>query len=254
VFAISTSILSQVVSDSSSILADLPDYLKRPQYKTRGQQQSEAMEKHVADLTALLQALQLQNDSIKSTLDENTAAVRDLSTWKPTIEAEVSHLRMEVGNLSTKVDELVTRRDVVHPAPKVFDNISLEPGGSNTPPYIHRVAYDGYGHRSAQHHRGDGFGVVTTLTPPPVTGINQIHPNSESAIPAAEHFVDPLLSSYTAHLAASLPQISFPQFDGHHPKMWKAKCESYFDVFSIPNHLWVKIASMHFVGSAAFWW
>lgn len=35
--------------------------------------------------------------------------------------------------------------------------------------------------------------------------------------------------------------------------MWKAKCESYFDVFAIPKEWWVKIATMHFVGSAAFW-
>jgi hypothetical protein len=35
--------------------------------------------------------------------------------------------------------------------------------------------------------------------------------------------------------------------------MWKAKCESYFDVFSVASHLWVKIAIMHFVGSATSW-
>jgi hypothetical protein len=36
--------------------------------------------------------------------------------------------------------------------------------------------------------------------------------------------------------------------------MWKAKCESYFEVFNTPSTLWVKLASMHFVGSTAFWW
>lgn len=36
-------------------------------------------------------------------------------------------------------------------------------------------------------------------------------------------------------------------------KCGKAKCESYFEVFSIPTELWVEIATIHFVGSAAFW-
>jgi hypothetical protein len=41
------------------------------------------MEQSVGDLTTLLQALQLQNESIKQSLDANTTAVRDLSVWKP---------------------------------------------------------------------------------------------------------------------------------------------------------------------------
>jgi hypothetical protein len=238
-------VILQLVSDSSPTLADPPEYSLRPQYQTRARKQAEAMEKQVADLTTLLQ-------SFKSALEENTAVVRDLSNWKPSIEADVSHLRTEVGKLSTKVDDLVALREVHQHAPKVFDQMPQELGGSSTPPYVNRVAPDGFGHRSAYQNRGDGFGVVTTLSPPPVTGINQLTP--ESVLPSMVHNMDPLLASYSTHLAASLPQISFPQFDGHHPKMWKAKCESYFEVFKTPSTLWVKLASMHFVGSSAFWW
>jgi hypothetical protein len=32
------------------------------------------------------------------------------------------------------------------------------------------------------------------------------------------HPMDLFLSPYTSYLAATLPQLSFPQFDGHHPK------------------------------------
>ena len=132
----------QLVSDSSPTLADPPEYSLRPQYQTRARKQAEAMEKQVADLTTLLQ-------SFKSALEENTAVVRDLSNWKPSIEADVSHLRAEVGKLSTKVDDLVALREVHQHAPKVFDQMPQELGGSSTPPYVNRVAPDGFGHRSA---------------------------------------------------------------------------------------------------------
>ena len=101
----------QLVSDSPVILAERPGYLQRPQYETRSKQQSAEMEKSVADLTALLQSLQLQNDSIKQALEANTAAVRDFSVWKPQIETEVLNLRQDVGAISDKLEELVAGRD-----------------------------------------------------------------------------------------------------------------------------------------------
>lgn len=35
--------------------------------------------------------------------------------------------------------------------------------------------------------------------------------------------------------------------------MWRANCEVYFDVYGIPPSNWVKIATLNFVGNAAFW-
>jgi hypothetical protein len=109
-----------------SILADPPDYLLRSKYRTREQQQHDTMEKHISDLSTLLQSMQAQNDSIKLALEENTAVVRDLSS-KPQIEADVGHLRKEVGHLTERINELVAFRDQFHPVPKVFDHGSLEP-------------------------------------------------------------------------------------------------------------------------------
>lgn len=113
-----------------AILADPSEYLLHPQYKTRLQRDVQAMEKSVGDLTALLQAMQLQNESIKQALDANTAAVRDLSSWKPQIETEVLNLRQDVGSLSDKLDELMAIKDQHHTAPKVFNREPLEPGFS----------------------------------------------------------------------------------------------------------------------------
>ncbi|WVZ99165.1 hypothetical protein U9M48_044502 [Paspalum notatum var. saurae] len=50
-----------------------------------------------------------------------------------------------------------------------------------------------------------------------------------------------------------MPQLCFPQFDGTNPKLWISRCETFFDVYDVGKQFWVKLASMHFVGSAAFW-
>lgn len=74
-----------------------PSYVLRPQYKTRAQKQSDVMEQGIAELSKLLQAMQSQNESIKTAPEENTASVRDLSSWRPHIEVDVGDLRVEMS-------------------------------------------------------------------------------------------------------------------------------------------------------------
>ena len=50
-----------------------------------------------------------------------------------------------------------------------------------------------------------------------------------------------------------ISHADFPRFNGSNPKIWVKKCESYFDVYAVPTEYWVKLATMNFGGSAAFW-
>jgi hypothetical protein len=50
-----------------------------------------------------------------------------------------------------------------------------------------------------------------------------------------------------------LPKLHFPKFDGDNPKLWQSKCENYFDMYSVPHSVWVRVATMHFDGVAARW-
>lgn len=50
-----------------------------------------------------------------------------------------------------------------------------------------------------------------------------------------------------------LPQLDFPRFDGSNPRIWKKKCENFFEIYVVPPEMWVKLATMYFVGSADFW-
>jgi hypothetical protein len=50
-----------------------------------------------------------------------------------------------------------------------------------------------------------------------------------------------------------LPRLNFPKFDGDNPKLLKSRCENYFEMYSIEDSVWVKVATMHFEGAAARW-
>ncbi|XP_066323451.1 uncharacterized protein [Miscanthus floridulus] len=50
-----------------------------------------------------------------------------------------------------------------------------------------------------------------------------------------------------------MPQQDFSKFDGSNPKLWIKRCDAYFDVYDIPPDNWVKLATINFTGTAAFW-
>ncbi|KAK3135672.1 hypothetical protein QOZ80_5BG0422000 [Eleusine coracana subsp. coracana] len=50
-----------------------------------------------------------------------------------------------------------------------------------------------------------------------------------------------------------LPKANFPQFDRENPRLWKSRCESYFEMYEVEQSMWIKMASMYFEGTAARW-
>jgi hypothetical protein len=50
-----------------------------------------------------------------------------------------------------------------------------------------------------------------------------------------------------------LPNMSFPTFDGSNPKLWKHRCEIYFDFYAVARDMWIRFAIMYFEGPAVFW-
>jgi hypothetical protein len=55
---------------------------------------------------------------------------------------------------------------------------------------------------------------------------------------------------YPYHREVRLPKAVFPKFNGSHPKVWREKCEKYFNMYHVPMHLWSQFATIHFMGSA----
>jgi hypothetical protein len=94
--------------------------------------------------------------------------------------------------------------------------------------------------------------VYTVPDLPPVTGAKDFIPDSSipHKIDAPRHHD---LRGYEYIPANALPDYDFPKFDGSNPKSWVQHAETYFDVYAIYLSKWVKIATMHFIGSADLW-
>jgi len=52
----------------------------------------------------------------------------------------------------------------------------------------------------------------------------------------------------------SMPKMQFPKFDGANPKVWRDNCESYFELYQLPEGMWITAAHLHFEGNAAKWY
>lgn len=53
---------------------------------------------------------------------------------------------------------------------------------------------------------------------------------------------------------ALTPKIAFPHFDGKDPKIWRTKCEDYFQLYNVPDHLRVSTAAIHMGENPARWY
>lgn len=173
-------------------------------------------------------------------LSEEQTSVKN---WKPELEGRVTELQNSVFDLKTKVDLFI--HEPPKPNSKAEGEVKME---APTPAHLGVAATveasRQIGHHYANHHRGVSAGVVTTLVPPPVKGADLFH-NS----PRTPHagFSTPV------HFGSAVPHLEFPKFDGTNPKIWIRRCETYFDICDVPVALWVKLATMNFSATAAFW-
>ena len=133
------------------------------------------VDKQVSDIAVSL-------EKIRSTLEGHTASFADLKTWKQNVDAKVSDVDSKVADLSTSVTDLrhqIERITLHHQdhgsAYKVFDTEEIDltkPVGAHLVTSPSGAASGPNGHCDATNNRGSGYGVVTTLQPPPVTGAN----------------------------------------------------------------------------------
>ena len=78
----------------------------------------------------------------------------------------------------------------------------------------------------------------------PTGEIHPIHPQFPSGHPVSDH---------QGGSRTYIPKLSFPRFDGRHPKIWRDKCMDYFHICNVPEHMWVTTASLHLDDNADSW-
>jgi hypothetical protein len=47
--------------------------------------------------------------------------------------------------------------------------------------------------------------------------------------------------------------MDFPSFDGMNPRLWKDRCEAYFEIFAVSDALKPRFVALNFSGIAVAW-
>ena len=125
----------------------------------------------------------------------------------------------------------------------------------------HTEVLQGYGQaQEALTHKVDATSqAVAQLTPDSISFEPARPPPSSHQGPSGETgYHRPPFQSGRLHQDHSngrnyIPKLSFPRFDGHHPKIWRDKCMDYFHICNVPEYMWVTTASLHLDDNAAQW-
>lgn len=104
-----------------------------------------------------------------------------------------------------------------------------------------------HGHRVEHHYRDRESGFRPQMHDP-VTGMQHPPPNLSTGFMHDQEIPSDRHGGY-----GRLPQITFPRFDGSHPQLWRARSESYFDMYDVHPCVWIKVSIQHFDGRAARW-
>lgn len=94
--------------------------------------------------------------------------------------------------------------------------------------------------------------MVTSLVPLPTKGTPQTPPNFRSSLDFFAHSGREEWGNQNEQgFNSRLPKLDFPQFDGSDPQNWWMRCEHYFGVYGTHPRLWVRVATIYFIGRVA---
>lgn len=51
----------------------------------------------------------------------------------------------------------------------------------------------------------------------------------------------------------AMPKMNFPTFDGTNPRVWLDNCLNYFEIYQLPEGMWITAAVLHLQDNAAKW-
>jgi hypothetical protein len=195
---------------------------------------------------------------------ENATSVFEL--WRPKVESSIDVVRTSVDTMRSELARITQlleggasssqdgRPSILGPYVPVAERPPVAAVNTSKP----------NGHHDALHHREYGVenGPIPTHLPNNgthsnylpqapfiVPNFNGCHTNQHMPEGLGENMQEP----YCGKNLGSLPKLNFPSFDGENPKLWMTRCEDYFLMYSVDPRMWIKVASMQFIGPAARW-
>jgi hypothetical protein len=205
-------------------------------WERRFQENGDKWERHFADAEV----------ATNSRLSKLEWVVDTLEGERQDMEGSVDNIRLAVKKLNKHYEHISF--ELPPEAPLLPTTPLLAAGHPSTGLPADRP----HGHRSDNHIREGEFGSVTTL----------IHSPGKGAFTAPFPKADLLdmsappdeSNSFRVGVVGNLPKLHFPLFEDDNPKLWLSRCENYFEMYSVPTNMWIRVASMHVKGPAGRWW
>ena len=175
---------------------------------------------------------ELRQDARLSSI-EKTAS--DLTSWRHEHEGIVDDLRLRIGKLDKYWNRSVIEFTTAHLEPALFTDPPVKSEQHAASASAGYKAARPNGHSVDPHHRENEFGVVTTYTHSPVTGMD----NSPRNPPKIHGTAYDLVLSHNRppkhhhNPTGKLPKMTFPTFDGTDLKLWITCAEDYFEMYFV---------------------
>ncbi|KAJ1266387.1 hypothetical protein BS78_08G147400 [Paspalum vaginatum] len=188
-----------------------------------------------------------QLTGVQDILTQLLDKVNSIDAWKSTAESSLGTLLKQSASAAERIGHLEARPppppppNTTRPQPQWVNpfDLNLAPPDSSRPPAT--TSERPHGHRLNNNHRDDGGGILGAHPPHPVTSM---FPEHHSSAPE---------SPWGGHPHAPYPKLEFPKFDGDNPRLWRDRCEMYFEVYSVADALKTRFAALNFIGAAATW-
>jgi hypothetical protein len=196
-------------------------------------------------------------DAVDGALSTGVAALEAttdaITSWRPYIEQSVGVVHSNIEGLRSELQRSSDRWEHERRAPTPLQAAAF---GSTMgcPPAATRNVEGHWRHHDANPAQEGGFRYPHAHNFLPTNGMA---PGSNSIPPAIPHLVHDAFGSHPHSQfdrpLGNIPKVPFPGFDGENPKLWQTRCQDYFTMYSVDPSVWIRIARMHFTGSAARW-
>jgi len=210
-------------------------------------------------MTISMEDLATKFDGFDAIMQKVLDKVTGLETWRSSADASMDALLAKADDTATRLRRLESapppppppppRRPAVQfppPPPPAWMNpfdLNLAPEAATRPSTSTAERPSGHGFDASI--RVAGGGILGSAPPRPVTGM----PHHSS--PHLHDFVPE--SSSSSVRAGPKPKMDFPKFDGSNPRLWKDKCELFFEVYGVSESLKTRFAALNFTGAAESW-
>lgn len=188
--------------------------------------------------------------SVRMSALESTRS--DLESWRSAVESSIDDIKMELR----KLNKLWDRSNFESSALDLGLLARPESMLACLPAKLH--TNDPIGHREEFNHWDQVFGSVTTYLPDLVKGKLPYSP-SQAPLPRYHGTLFDTCSTrarlgdYVGQSTGKILKLPFPLFDGHHPRLWISRFETYFDMYQVDPESLVKNYSMHLSPMVSCW-